>query len=77
MGDHALAGPGYFHVGFNYNPSGSKVSKYRASMGFRIVSMVSGRYLTNPIALRTHFIRLLGPKTILYRAVGLFGALVL
>ena len=28
--------------------------------------------ITNPKALRTHILRLLGPKTILYEAFGLF-----
>ena len=31
--------------------------------------------IPNPMALRTHVLRLLGPKTRLYRAFGLFGAL--
>ena len=29
-----------------------------------------GGYNINPKALRTHIVRLLGPKTILYKAVG-------
>ena len=51
--------------------SGSAAQGFRVSVYPRRVHVGSVGFIVYPKALRTHNMRLLGPKTVLYKAFGL------